>query len=223
MPCLDFVAKSVKVIIPYFQREPGILTRALTSIQSQVIPPGWTGEVIVVDDGSPCSVQDEVQAIAFADPLKLKVITQENQGVAAARNRGLDEVTPSATLIAFLDSDDHWPPDHLARAIKAYEEGFDFYFTDNRRPGIHESHVRLFCGPETEKFIADSHQQTGVLQIPTDYMVRLVMKEFPTQASTVVYACGLAPALRFETRLKHASEDVLFFCRPRLYGTTSRL
>jgi succinoglycan biosynthesis protein ExoW len=203
--------RTISVVIPYYQREPGILNRALKSIHSQLIPEGWGVDVIVVDDGSPCSAQDEIRDIRFTEPVRLKVLRQQNKGVAAARNRALDEATPSATLIAFLDSDDLWPPDHLVRAVNAYESGFDFYFTDNRRPGIHESHVRLFCGPNTAQLIADSKQQSGILEIKTDYMVGLTMKEFPAQASTVVYACKLAPQIRFDTRLTAASEDVLFF------------
>lgn len=201
----------IAVIIPFFQREPGILTRALDSVTSQHIPEGWSVEVIVVDDGSPRRALDEVRSVCPQEPLQLKVVRQRNGGVAAARNRGLDEASPSVTLIAFLDSDDVWPPDHLARAIKAYDSGFDFYFTDNRRAGHHHSHVRSHCGPETGMFIDSAGQEHGILEIPTDYLAWLNMKEFPTQASTVVYKRSIAPDLRFNTTLKAAGEDMLFF------------
>ncbi len=201
----------IAVIIPFFQQEPGILTRALDSVASQHIPDGWTAEVIVVDDGSPRQAQDEARSVSLREPSHLKVIRQRNGGVAAARNRGLDEVSPSAALIAFLDSDDVWPPDHLARAIQAHDSGCDFYFTDNRRAGHHESHVRSHCGPETGAFLASAQQKSGILEIPADYLAWLIMKEFPTQASTVVYKRSIAARLRFSTRLKAAGEDVLFF------------
>jgi succinoglycan biosynthesis protein ExoW len=201
----------LSVIIPFFQREPGILSRALTSITLQHIPAGWLVEVIVVDDGSPRQARDELRDLDFREPLRLKVIRQENGGVAAARNRGLDEATPSATLIAFLDSDDVWLPDHLARAIDAHESGFDFYFTDNRRLGYHSSHVRSHCAPATGRFIAAAQQKTGILEVPTDFMVGLILQEFPTQASTVIYKASIAAHLRFNTGLKSAGEDVLFF------------
>jgi succinoglycan biosynthesis protein ExoW len=203
--------QEIAVIIPFFQHEAGILARALDSVTSQHMPEGWSVEVIVVDDGSPRQAQDEARSVSFRERLHLKVIRQRNGGVAAARNRGLDEVSPSATLIAFLDSDDVWPTDHLARAIKAYDSGFDFYFTDNRRVGHHDSHVRSHCGPETGRFIASAQQQCGLLEMPTDYLAWLVMKEFPTQASTVVYKRSIAARLRFDARLKAAGEDVLFF------------
>ncbi len=42
-------------------------------------------------------------------------------------------------------------------------------------------------------------------------MCNLIVKEFPTQASTVVYKRNVAADLRFNTTLKAAGEDVLFF------------
>jgi len=202
--------RTISVIIPFFQRDPGILTRALRSIQSQIIPDDWAVEVIIVDDASPCPAQDELRDLHLKEPLRLKVIRQENGGVAAARNRAFEEVDPSATLIAFLDSDDVWPANHLARAIQAHESGFDFYFTDNRRQGFHNSHVHSHCGPETGRFIAASQQTNGILEIPTNVMVGFVVQEFPTQASTIVYNFNIAPLLRFNTDLKAAGEDMLF-------------
>jgi glycosyltransferase involved in cell wall biosynthesis len=126
--------QEIAIIIPFFQQAPGILARALNSVASQPIPEGWSAEVIVVDDGSPRPAEDETGSLRLPAPLRLRVVRQRNGGVAAARNRGLDEASLSATLIAFLDSDDEWPPDHLARAIKAYDSGFDFYFADKRIP-----------------------------------------------------------------------------------------
>ena len=97
------MGKTVSVIIPFYQREPGILTRALELIQLQQIPDGWRVEVIVVDDASPCPAINETRNMAFGEPVHLKVVGQENGGVAAARNRGLDEVSNETSLIAFLD------------------------------------------------------------------------------------------------------------------------
>ena len=202
--------RTISVVIPFFQRDPGILTRALNSIQSQDVPDDWAVEVIVVDDASPCPAQDEVDALHLKEPLRLKVIRQQNGGVAAARNRGLDEVDPSATVIAFLDSDDIWPANHLAHAIQALNNGFDFYFTDNRRAGHHGSYI-AHCAPETGGIVAHAQQKAGVVEIPVDQIVGLIVKEFPTQASTVVYKRKVAAELRFNTTLKTAGEDVLFF------------
>ena len=126
------------VIIPYFQQESGILLRALASVGRQRIPDGWVVEAIVVDDGSPCSADRETRNLRFDGSLRLRVITQENGGVAAARNRALDAAAKDTALIAFLDSDDIWPETHLERAIGALNSGYDFCFTDTRRIGHYE-------------------------------------------------------------------------------------
>ena len=200
----------VAVIIPYFQREPGILTRALNSIQSQYVPDDWIVEVIVVDDASPCPAHSEVRDLDWKEPLRLKVVRQENGGAAAARNRGLDEVDQSTSLIAFLDSDDSWPANHLARGIQAFEAGFDFYFTDNSREGFHESHWHSPFLPETSAFLDASTQKSGLLEIPLDLLIGLTISEVPSQMSTVIYRRQINDGLRFETNLKASGEDVLF-------------
>lgn len=200
----------VSVIVPFFQREPGILSRALKSICLQQIPAGWCVEVVVVDDASPCPADNEIRELPVGEPVTVKLILQENGGVAAARNRGLEETDRTATVIAFLDSDDIWPANHLARAIHALESGFDFYFTDNRRAGHHDSYI-VECAPNTLHVLASAWQETGVVEIPPDEVVGLIVKEFPTQASTVVYKRDRAAALRFNTALKAAGEDIVFF------------
>src|SRR5262245_8297229 len=144
---------TVSVIIPFFQRDPGILERALKSVRSQRIPDGWRVQVIVVDDGSPVPASGEVIALTLPEPIQLQVIRQDNGGVGMARNRGLQEAAASASLIAFLDSDDSWPDEHLARAIRATEQGYDFYFADNRREGHHESYLRFPYLPMTSAFL----------------------------------------------------------------------
>jgi hypothetical protein len=65
-----------------------------------------------VDDGS----TDEGAAIARRhSDTRFRVITQENSGPGAARNRGLSEA--KGELTAFLDADDEWLPDYLANGV----------------------------------------------------------------------------------------------------------
>ena len=70
-------------------------------------------ECIVVDDGS----LDGTSSIVRGYGARVRLISQENQGVAAARNRGAAEA--AGELLAFLDADDRWRQDRLARQVDA--------------------------------------------------------------------------------------------------------
>jgi GT2 family glycosyltransferase len=88
------------VVIPTFNRA-GDLRVAIESVLGQGYRPI---EVVVVDDGS----TDETAAVVGGFGPTVHYVRQENQGVSAARNRGLREVR--GEFVAFLDSDDVWLP-----------------------------------------------------------------------------------------------------------------
>jgi glycosyltransferase involved in cell wall biosynthesis len=101
----------ISVVIPAFNAA-GTLVRALESIRAQ----NWPDiEVVVVDDGS----KDDTIAVAAAyQGLRVRVIDQgRNRGVFPTINRGIQEAQHN--LVAFLDSDDEWMPDKLARQVPA--------------------------------------------------------------------------------------------------------
>jgi glycosyltransferase involved in cell wall biosynthesis len=99
----------VSVVVPTFDRAE-VLPRALESVRAQTLPPA---EVIVVDDGSTDST---VELIAERFP-EARILHQENLGVSAARNRGIEAST--GEWIALLDSDDEWRPEKLDRQLAA--------------------------------------------------------------------------------------------------------
>ncbi|HYO25514.1 MAG TPA: glycosyltransferase [Lacipirellulaceae bacterium] len=106
----------VGVIIPVFNRRT-ILLETLPSVLAQSLAPA---QLVVVDDGS----TDGTPAAAEAwlsrrrPPFPWKVIRARHVSAAAARNIGFAEMHP-VPLMAFLDSDDHWPADFLARGVAA--------------------------------------------------------------------------------------------------------
>ena len=94
----------ISVIIPAFNRAH-TLPKALDSVLSQTLKPR---EIIVVDDGS----TDETNAV-LADYPGLCIISQDNRGVSAARNVGIEKA--GGEWLAFLDSDDEWLKEKLEK------------------------------------------------------------------------------------------------------------
>ena len=103
---------AVSVIIPTCNRAH-LLPRALQSVLAQTFT---DFEVLVIDDG----LKDDTAPVvaSYNDP-RLRYLPQpENRGVSAARNRGLREAR--GPFIAFLDDDDEWLPEKLARQVTLF-------------------------------------------------------------------------------------------------------
>jgi glycosyltransferase involved in cell wall biosynthesis len=101
---------TVAVVIPVFNGGR-YLAEAVASVRSQSVRPD---EIVVVDDGS----TDGTAAWLHAQN-DLTIVTQENRGAGAARNRGVQRVT--ASILAFLDADDIWRPDYIAHQLAALD------------------------------------------------------------------------------------------------------
>jgi glycosyltransferase involved in cell wall biosynthesis len=83
---------------------------ALESVLGQTYP---SVECVVVDDGSTDGTLEHVRAFGRG----VRVVSQENAGPGAARNRGARE--SKAELLAFLDADDRWLPKRLESQMEA--------------------------------------------------------------------------------------------------------
>jgi glycosyltransferase involved in cell wall biosynthesis len=104
---------TVSVVIPTFNRTT-LLLEAVQSVLNQTLPPL---EVIVVDDGSEQDVARFLREKISDD--RVRCIRQENAGPARARNRGMTEA--KGDYVAFLDSDDLWLPEKLAKQVQALQ------------------------------------------------------------------------------------------------------
>ncbi len=104
---------SVGVVVPAYNAA-GTLDATLRSIRAQTYP---RLHVVVVDDGS----TDETAALAHAhaaeDP-RIRVVSQPNRGLAAARNRGIEEC--DCTFIAPVDADDLCHPEKFERQVRQF-------------------------------------------------------------------------------------------------------
>lgn len=98
----------VSVITPTYNRHQ-LLQEAIQSVRAQTFL-DW--EMLIVDDGSESSPQPVVDA--FNDP-RLRYIQLPRAGRSAARNRGLE--LARGAYVGFLDDDDLYHPDKLAREL----------------------------------------------------------------------------------------------------------
>ena len=88
----------ISVVIPTFNRI-SLVARAIDSVLKQSLNPY---EIIVVDDGSDDGTSEMIQNKYKS----IKLIQQQNNGVSAARNKGIEHA--KGDWIGLLDSDDEW-------------------------------------------------------------------------------------------------------------------
>jgi glycosyltransferase involved in cell wall biosynthesis len=96
--------RGVSVVLPTWNRAH-LVHQAIDSVLAQT----WRDfELIVVDDGSTDGTPERLAA--YGD--RIRVVRQENGGVARARNAGI--AAARHEWLAFLDDDDEWAPEMLA-------------------------------------------------------------------------------------------------------------
>ncbi len=105
----------VSVIIPTYNRPELLLDRALSSALGQQYP---NLEVLVVMDGPDPRTQAALEAIT--DPRLRPLVLPQNAGPSAARNFGVRAA--KGEWVAFLDDDDEWLPEKLARQLECAQE-----------------------------------------------------------------------------------------------------
>ncbi len=104
----------VSVVIPTYNREKYV-GEAIQSVLNQSYK---NVEVVVINDGSTDNTEQIVKEIMEKDD-RVKYFYQENQGSAAARNKGIQEA--SGEYIAFLDSDDIYLPFAIEKMVYLFK------------------------------------------------------------------------------------------------------
>lgn len=120
------MARWISVVLPVYNGRT-YLRQAIESVLMQTHAPL---ELIAIDDGS----TDDSAAILDEYGDRIVVIRQENSGVAAARNAGIERAR--GEFVAFLDQDDWWLPEKLARQTSM--------FARSERIGLVHTAVKYF-------------------------------------------------------------------------------
>ena len=174
----------VSVVIPLFNA-CDVIGETLASVFSQT----WKAcEVIVVDDGSTDQSKDVVASFGS----KVRYIWQENQGVAAARNHGIQ--ASRGKYIAFLDHDDLWDPTKLEKQVRVLEERDDIGLVISDVVHV-DRDGKVLGRPESP-------------YRPDDDFARLFVKNYlPTPSAAMIRSVVLDKIGGFDQRFRSAGLD----------------
>lgn len=101
----------VSVVIPTYNNAK-YLSQAIDSVLNQSFD---SYEVVVIDDGS----TDETATVLASYGDRIRVYHQQNRGVSATRNRGIQ--LAQGELVAFLDADDYFLPHKLLKQVQVFD------------------------------------------------------------------------------------------------------
>ena len=170
----------ISIIVPVYKSEK-TLTRCVESIRLQTF---GDFEVILVVDGPPDGSGILAEKLSLSDA-RIRVINQENQGVSAARNRGIKEA--KGEYIRFLDSDDYLEENSLADLMAEMRlENTDFVIAGFKHLYFGRTIVKM---PEALSGAIVKNQEEHILQLYLDgylnmpwnklYKKELITFEFP--------------------------------------------
>jgi glycosyltransferase involved in cell wall biosynthesis len=134
-------APVVSVIIPVYNAAAHLET-AVQSVLAQTYP---HFELLVVDDGSSDGSLDIARRCAERDPDRIQVLQHPggiNRGVAESRNLAASRAR--GKYLAFLDADDRWLPEKLARQVEYMEDEPDLGLTFTKARIIREGEGHAF-------------------------------------------------------------------------------
>lgn len=196
-------APLVSIIVPHYN-STRTLCETVQSVRAQSFA-DW--ELIIVDDGSSA---EQVAGLGALAGDRITIVEQANLGPAAASQRGIDRA--AGRYLAFLDHDDLWLPDKLARDVT-----------------LLESHAELdlvFCAfqwiDEHGAAIGSPHRPSG-----DRFDARLLAEDYcigPTSTVTMrASAARAAGSMNLELRRYYDFEFFLRVAslRPRNVGATA--
>lgn len=193
---------SVSVIIPAYQAA-GTIGRTLGSIVIQSVKPL---EVIVVDDGSDDGTIEAAENMRETmSGINLMILRQDHKGAGAARNKGLEAAT--ADYVAFLDADDEWLPEKLARSLEEIRRTNSVLVSHNYL--LHESSGREIAVEKCDKNF----------QAPGDRFVNLYKKGYIATSAVVAKREAILAVGGFDESLPTAQDFALWLALLKKPGT----
>jgi glycosyltransferase involved in cell wall biosynthesis len=206
---------SISVIVPTYN-SARFLKEALDSILKQTLLPE---QIIVVDDGSTDNTAEVVRRYANR---RIQYIRKEHEGIASARNAGLDAAR--GEFVAFLDADDRWRPIFL--------EMMHAYLVDNPTAAAAFSNFVRFEHP-TGKLLSDQFHRYPEIKRPVvlrdapfahgripkemAFSALVACSEIPARPQVMMFRRSMIENLRFEPALKSGG-DTHFALRTFLAG-----
>jgi len=194
----------VSILIPAFNAQDWIAE----TIRSAIAQTWQRKEIIVIDDGS----TDQTVAVArrFASQ-KVTVVTQPNQGAAAARNHGY--ALSRGDYIQWLDADDLLSPDKIAKQMDKAKQ------LRNPRILFSSSWGHFFYTTKRTKFVPTALWDD---LSPIEWLVRKMGRRVHMQTATWLISRELADAAGpWDVRLL-SDDDGEYFCRVILAGDEIR-
>ena len=162
-------------------------------------------EIICIDDGSTDHSLEIIKEYQKLDE-RIRIITENNAGAGAARNKGLARAR--GEYVIFLDADDFYEPTLLERLYERAEQdqldiavvGFDIYNSKRARfePSADEEHGRIF---ENGAVVSKSEFPDSILQSTTGYVWNKLFRTSFVREKELAFAPEL-----------YVFEDVYFVC-----------
>ncbi len=179
--------KKVSVIIPVY----GVENYIATTLQSVLEQTYKNFEILIIDDATPDKSIEICQQ--FTDH-RIKIIHQENRGLAGARNTGIRHA--QGEYLAFLDGDDLWLPEKLEKQIAHLENS----------PAVGVSFSRSAFINEVGKPLG-TYQMPKLKGITTPY---LLCRNPVGNGSAPMVRSEVFEAIKFQDNLHGCVEDFYF-------------
>lgn len=182
------------VVIPIYNVEDYI-EETILSVVNQTIGFEENIQMILVNDGSPDNSEEICLKYKNKYPNNIIYVKQENAGVSAARNNGVNYI--EGKYVNFLDSDDKWDLD-------AFEKVYKFFESKYNEIDLIACRIHLFEGQEGFKHALDyKFNKDKIVDIFEDY------DNIQLSSASVFFKENVIKKYKYDTSLKYTEDGKL--------------